>query len=184
MGRELRRVPADWEHPKDESGHYIPLHGGSVSKRIAEWDEDAAQFEKGLRRKWTPPGEPVEWVPRGETEYATYAEYAGERPDPADYMPDWSDAERTHVQMYEDTTEGTPISPVFATVEELARWLADTGASAFGGMTATYEQWLATCQGGWAPSAVFTPQTGLISGVAASTDRERRSSHGGRRNDG
>ena len=28
-------------------------------------------------------------------------------------------------------------------------------ASAFGGMTATYEQWLGTCKSGWAVSAVM-----------------------------
>jgi len=56
--------------------------------------------------------------------------------------------------MYENTSEGTPISPPFETPEELARWLADNNASAFGGMTATYEQWLATCKGLYAPSMV------------------------------
>ena len=25
MGREVRKVPGDWQHPKDEKGHYIPL---------------------------------------------------------------------------------------------------------------------------------------------------------------
>ena len=69
--------------------------------------------------------------------------------------------------MYEDTSEGTPISPIFATPEELARWLTDTKASAFGGQAATYEGWLRVAQGGWAPSAVFTPETGLMSGVDA-----------------
>jgi len=44
--------------------------------------------------------------------------------------------------MYETCTEGTPISPVMDSLETLARWLADNGASAFGEMTATYEQWL------------------------------------------
>ena len=68
--------------------------------------------------------------------------------------------------MYEDTTEGTPISPAFATPEELARWLADTGASAFGDSTATYEQWLHVCKGGWAPSAVIDIN-GMRSGVEA-----------------
>ena len=52
----------------------------------------------------------------------------------------------------------------FRTPEELARWLADTGASAFGEMTATYEQWLATCRSGWAPSAVACGGD-LVSGV-------------------
>jgi hypothetical protein len=75
-------------------------------------------------------------------------------------------------QMWETVSEGSPISPVFATPEELARWLADTGASAFGDMTATYEQWLATCKKGWAPSAVLSADKGLRSGVEALTDHE------------
>ena len=69
-------------------------------------------------------------------------------------------------QMWETTSEGSPMSPVFATPEELARWLADTGASAFGRQGATYEEWLGMCREGWAPSAVMS--NGVIrSGVAA-----------------
>ena len=45
-------------------------------------------------------------------------------------------------QMWETTSEGSPISPVFAAPEELARWLADNGASTFGSDTTTYEKWL------------------------------------------
>ena len=56
--------------------------------------------------------------------------------------------------MYEDTSEGTPISPVMETPEKLARWLVDNNASAFAGQTATYEHWLAVCKGGWAPSMI------------------------------
>lgn len=57
-------------------------------------------------------------------------------------------------QMWETTSEGSPISPVFGTPEELARWLADTGASAFGNLTSTYDQWLKMIKDSWAPSAV------------------------------
>jgi len=84
--------------------------------------------------------------------------------DPDEYMPPWPAEERTHFMMYEDTTEGTPISPAFETPEELARWLADNGASSFGRMTATYEEWLETCRGGWAPSMVMDAN-GLRSGA-------------------
>lgn len=74
-------------------------------------------------------------------------------------------------QMWETTSEGSPISPVFETTEELARWLADTDASAFGGQTATYEQWLGMIQGpGWAPSAIADSK-GLRSGIEAAADR-------------
>ena len=88
-------------------------------------------------------------------------------------MPEWPEAERTHWQMYEDTSEGTPISPVMETPEMLARWLADTGASSMGRNTATYEQWLATIHRGWAPSMIYTAKTGLVSGVEALDDTEK-----------
>ena len=98
------------------------------------------------------------------------AKHATERPDPLDYMPDFSDRDPASLGwcMYETCSEGTPISPVLGSPEELARWLADNGASAFGYSTATYEQWLNTCRAGWAPSMIATAATGLVSGVAAS----------------
>lgn len=76
-------------------------------------------------------------------------------------------------QMWETTSDGSPISPVFATPNELARWLADTGASAFGRITATYEQWLGMISGyGWAPSAVIADGK-MMSGVEAFSDKEQ-----------
>jgi hypothetical protein len=57
--------------------------------------------------------------------------------------------------------------------ESLARWLADNNASAFGGMTATYEEWLSVARGGWAPSAMITNGV-LESGVAAISTKGRR----------
>lgn len=67
-------------------------------------------------------------------------------------------------QMWETTSEGSPVSPVFATPEELAHWLADNGASSFGSSTSTYEQWLAMIQVGWAMSAAIVGGK-LMSGV-------------------
>ncbi len=75
-------------------------------------------------------------------------------------------------QMWETTSEGSPISPVFATPQQLARWLADSGASAFGHDTATYEEWLAMIGDGWAISAVSVGGE-MMSGVAAAA----RTSH-------
>lgn len=67
-------------------------------------------------------------------------------------------------QLWSTTTEGTPMSPVFAEPEDLATWLYDNNASSFGSSTATYEQWLAFIRGpGWAPSIVITDT--LKSGV-------------------
>jgi hypothetical protein len=82
-------------------------------------------------------------------------EYWGGGPYTHNYMPEWAKDEATHYMMYETCTEGTPISPAFATKEELAHWLADTGASAFGKRVASYEAWLNTIEAGYAPSAVL-----------------------------
>ncbi len=153
MGREARRVPADWQHPKHEvpdyrTGRmvefYKPLYPGeSYAPRAAEFV--AKLNADGLQ-------EAIDWCGC---------------PDKDDFMPDWPAEQRTHLMMYEDTSEGTPISPAFATPEELARWLADTNASAFGREGASYEAWLRIARGGWAPSMVFTPQAGLQNGVSA-----------------
>jgi len=58
-------------------------------------------------------------------------------------------------QMWETVSEGSPISPVFATPEKLAEWLSGNEASACGSMTASYASWLKMIMGsGWAPSCV------------------------------
>lgn len=146
MGRGVRRVPANWQHPKDEmTGRYKPLYPGERYEARAQKFMEKATTE-GLQAA-------IDWC--------------GQAPDINDYMPNWPESERTHFMMYEDTSEGTPISPAFATPEELARWLADTGASAFGSETASYEGWLRVACGGYAPSAVYTPQTGMTNGVDA-----------------
>lgn len=133
MGREVRRVPKHWQHPRDDSGDFIPLRGESYGEMAAE--VLAMANKDGLQAA-------VEWF--------------GSAPERDAYMPEWSDDERTHFMMYENTTEGTPISPSFATPEELARWLADTGASSFGYRPASYEAWLAICRGAYAPSMVVS----------------------------
>ena len=171
MGREVRRVPADWEHPRDAQGDLIPLHDG-YNKRVAEWDEGNAKWKEGLRDDWK-----GGWKPLDEEERAmTFAEWDGERPRKADYMPDWPIEQRAHLQMYETCTEGTPISPVMDTPEHLARWLADNKASAFGGQTATYEQWLGMIGEGSAVSAVMVGGV-MQSGVAAIGDPAYKRDH-------
>jgi hypothetical protein len=134
MGREVRMVPENWEHPKDEhTGRYKPLFPGEqYESRKQDFEEKLAA--EGLQAA-------LDWC--------------GPAPDINDYMPNWPKEERTHYMMYEDTSEGTPISPAFATPEELARWLAESGASAFAGMTASYDEWLATIQRGFSVSAIM-----------------------------
>ena len=49
MGREVRMVPASWEHPRNEKGNFIPLMKGSYAERAAEWDFAREQWQKGLQ---------------------------------------------------------------------------------------------------------------------------------------
>ena len=155
MGREVRKVPANWQHPKRASGRYIALYDSCYESRAKEWDEESAKWGNGEFPSYA----------SEESQSLTYAEWSGERPKAEDYMPEWPDSECTHYMMYETTSEGTPISPSFPTPEELARWLSDNNASAFGDMTATYEQWLRVANGGFACSAVVAGGK-LESGVA------------------
>lgn len=156
MGREVRMVPPDWQHPCDEQGKYIALLGGSFAEAAKGWDEECAKWNRGEYPSYA----------SEENKKLTYAEWNGERPRAEDYMPDFALGSETHFMMYENTSEGTPISPAFATPEELARWLADTGASAFADQTASYESWLRVAKGGFACSAVITNGV-LTSGVEA-----------------
>lgn len=165
MGREVRMVPADWVHPSDGfysdgSVRYEPLYDGrDFADRLADWDVEAAKWDAGEYPSYA----------SEESRSLSYAEWAGDRPNQADYMPQWDDSQRTHFMMYSTTSEGTPISPPFETPEELARWLADTGASSFGNSTASYEAWLRVAQGGYAPSAVVINGGELQSGVEGLT---------------
>lgn len=132
MGREVRRVPADWKHPIKENGGYIPLHHRS----ILEFQDDSDPEEDKIQE--------------------------------SELMPDFGES-ATHWQMYEDTTEGTPISPVFDNPEDLATWLFENKASAFGNSTATRERWLQMIHRGSAPSCVID-SSGIRSGVEACGD--------------
>lgn len=132
MGREVRMVPPDWQHPMSGCGFKPLYNGADFSRRLSEWEDGAEKWGRGEFPDYA----------SEESRKLTYEEWEGEKPDQGDYMPNLPAEQRTHYMMYETTTEGTPISPAFATPEELARWLADTGASAFGGITASYEGWL------------------------------------------
>jgi len=153
-------VPPTWEHPKYDAdeiaerpylmGRFKPLNEG-YAKAAANFMEMAVA--KGLQDA---------------------VDYYGQAPDKNDYMPDWPAEECTHLMMYETTSEGTPKSPAFQTPEELARWLADNNASAFGASTATYEQWLSTIRRGWSVSAIMDAN-GFRSGVEAMADQEAQS---------
>lgn len=117
MGRAVRMVVADWDHPRDKDGQLIPMHEA--------FPYNANEVAEGLRDGWLSGNPPFYNVP---------------------VMPQWPAHLRTYFQMYEDTSEGTPISPAFESAEDLARWLTDNRASFFGGEPTSYDHWLAIIQ--------------------------------------
>lgn len=150
MGREVRRVPPDWRHPIDGT------YPDGSPRHVPLFDGSDYERHKGDSAK------------------------DGDVPAPKeeDYMPRWCPEEATHCMMYETCSEGTPISPAFTTPEALARWLADTGASAFGSSTATYEGWLRVALGHPSIGAVLRVKPDgsgeWVSGVDAMLEMEQR----------
>lgn len=118
MGREIRKVPSDWEHPKWEGddiqyeyqrGAYHPLFNQDYESACLEWYASAAAFKP-------------------EKNYRFFHEYAGDPPDGEYYRSrKWSPEEATHFQVYETVSEGTPVTPHFETKEELVRYLVEHG---------------------------------------------------------
>jgi len=137
MSREIRKVAVDWKHPKDDQGNYVPCF---------EYFPYEDEISEGLRDGWL------------DDEPPNYG---------CCVMPSWSDSERSHYQMYETTSEGTPIGPVLESPEAVAHWCVDNSASAMGGRTASYEAWLRVARGGSAPTMMSGPESDgeLISGV-------------------
>ena len=180
MGREVRMVPPDWVHPydfNDRSRAHVrgscvslrPLLSGNFDEALADWQRERAQWDAGLVRDYSKDGEA--WTQRPDD--CSADDWHGVRPEPGDYMPAFAPGTATHCQMYETTSEGTPISPVFATPEELARWLTDNGTSAFGDTTASYEGWLRVAKGGYACSGVMIGGV-MTSGVDGLTHLESK----------
>jgi hypothetical protein len=74
-------------------------------------------------------------------------------------------------QIWETVSEGSPVSPVFADPEELARWMVCNDNSVTS--NTTVEQWVEFIRGpGWAPSGVLTSK-GYQSGVEAMADMKK-----------
>lgn len=129
MGREIRRVPAGWEHPKEkrydpfrrvEHEAYKPMFDRPFAPAIREWISGWEAWEAWER------GERPSYCSDDDKD-TTYWEYEGAPPDPLNYRPDWKPEEMTWYQVYETVSEGTPVTPPFATKEELVDYLIANG---------------------------------------------------------
>jgi len=119
MSVEVRRVPPGWEHPKDDDGKYLPMLDVDYETAGQGWVEELMDWEQGTH----PARAKAEWA-----ECRFFWEYAG-RPLERDMCRPKFDAEPTCYQLYEVTSMGTPISPVFATYGEVGWYLVGLGHS-------------------------------------------------------
>ena len=126
MDREIRRVPPNWQHPQEErfnpiSGRmeprYTPLHDRPYIAELVEWFKGHELWEAGKH--------PSQLSGAADCRY--FAQWEGDPPRVDGYRPDWKDGEATWFQMYETVSEGTPVSPPFATQAELVDYLVAHG---------------------------------------------------------
>lgn len=136
MGRELRKVPANWEHPKRDNGSYQPMFDEYYGDAFNEWLNNHNKWLDGTHKDLVN-------RPELKEQYPFYAMWGGNPPDVEYYHQNkYSNEELTHIQLYESTSEGTPLSPVFKTDElmELCEW-AEENATTFGSSKTSKESW-------------------------------------------
>ena len=143
MGREIRRVPADWDHPKDSAGRYRPLYDKAYSVACAEWKAEFASWEAG-----THPDLPLDSGPR------EFWDWDGGPPDRDSYRDrEWTAEEATHFQLYETVSEGTPMTPPMPSRDALRAHLVERGD--FWGRPWGAQAADRIVRSGWAPSLVI-----------------------------
>ena len=159
LGKEIRRVPPNWEHPTNEKGNFIPLLDRTFREEAKKWDANNELWEKGEH--------PDQTNIQGAEDCETYEKWAGKRPQPEQHRQEYQ-AEPTWCQVYENITEGTPQTPPFATTEELEKYLVEEGM-------ATPAEASAFIRQGDIPNLVIDPE-GILSDYAVAEWIEKEDS--------
>jgi hypothetical protein len=174
MGREIRRVPAHWEHPEREERNwqtgqlekfFMPLYDESYSVAITEWIKGHESWLKGEHPDQAK-------YPDETAKYEFYAQWSGNPPAVNYYRPDWKPEEMTWYQVYETVSEGTPVTPPFETKEELIAYLVENGDSFSEGVPWTREGAEKFLQTEWAPSGIIKDGK-YMSGIQALDELEK-----------
>lgn len=141
MGRSIRRVPPDWEHPRKD-GQFLPLFDQDFDSAAKEWLEALRMWETG-----EDPARALEENREGHRAY--YWETDG--PPEREYYRSrvWTSEKATAYQVYENVSEGTPVSPVLPTVDALREWLRDQGYSEKAADRFIKEGWVMAPDGRW-----------------------------------
>lgn len=146
MSREVRKVTVDWKHPKLSDTLYLPLFDGSKFQQDVERYEIAERmWSLGMVRDVVN----NDWMSRDEAGISEtrFESYYGPHPDVRDYMPLWDAETATHFMLYENMTHGTPLSPAFATRDDLAAWCVKNDVMLCSTRGLTFAGWLKLCRG-------------------------------------
>jgi hypothetical protein len=147
-------VPPNWHHPRDDRGNLRPMYDRNFDDVFAEWLVDFDRIRRGEltnveRNCYAEPGmNPLaEWL-RDEG-----------MPPTSDQHRPWRTEDATWVQVWETVSEGTPVTPPFATKAELVDYLVAGGDDwdrkrGRGGYTRAQAE--AFVGAGWVPSMVVT----------------------------
>jgi hypothetical protein len=160
MSREIRRVPPTWEHPRDDTGRYIPLYDQSYGDAALEWMDGLAQWEAGYDPDRATMQQEIPWTAHrkrgtsGQGGRCFYWESAGGPPEPEQYRDSWTPEQATHFQVYETVSDGTPVSPVLATLDAVREWCISKGYS-----PAAADGFV---RDGWAPLMVSRVKDGKV----------------------
>lgn len=124
MGRRIRRVPPNWKHPEQPMGprdyQYSINSRGMIFKSLYDgYEKDAEEWRKGFL-DWESGKRP------DDCEEKYYWEFAGRCPEKDDYV-DYEGVEPTWYQIYENVSEGSPVTPPFGTQAELISYLVNYG---------------------------------------------------------
>lgn len=121
MGRQIRKVPKNWEHPKDEDGYHIPQYDRTYEQARKEYDRKVQTWEDGTHHRLIA-------NPSLKAKYPHYSDYDSYMPSPRLYRKEYEQSADCF-QIYETVTEGTPVSPVFESMEDMKEWLVGKGYS-------------------------------------------------------
>lgn len=122
MGREIRRVPANWEHPKNTHGDYQPMYDESATESLTLWLEEFEKFKAGELNRVAEEHGYDENNP-----YSAFCDWHGAPPDHEYCRPKWDESDAVWWQVYETVSEGTPVTPPFETQDELVNYLVLNG---------------------------------------------------------
>jgi len=117
MGHEIRRVPKGWEHPRDDNGRYKPMIDEYYGDVMDEWIRNHMLWEKGEYPD-------QKQFPEATSTSKFFADWNGGPPQIEFYNNNkWSESALICFQVYENISEGTPVSPVLDSIGEVEDWL-------------------------------------------------------------